>query len=395
MISASEDMDGTVPEENVRPLLGTKMAGCSTNSEVTESATVAVIPNTGARPCYVSETLAMNVATPISSSAKKRPRPRLNALVKNDAMTVLSNPLAETNSLSRVYVTDDDTEQRFNYLRTQDLDDIGNEARRQKANNKVFRKGVRNSLGALSMLQTQSKHYSEPGQLQHTMKNNASILGGRSRTHELCDSPGDIGHTVCDILEHKAEHSVSNFTADSINQAGETRGTKEEVEYGLTYFTAGQMNHAVQKLGKRPKAEYSMPYAIAKQSNQTGEVKDEKTKAGHTVLIVIGERMSLVDKKGGKKGGKNRGRKEKANKKRAKIAEKGTNIDYVGGETQGNDSYAKEDKGGTGVSARAHAFTEEYPLDLQRASKHRREAVEPVKVDDKLSDNSIKTTLSM
>jgi len=47
------------------------------------------------------------------------------------------------------------------------------------------------------------------------------------------------------------------------------------------------------------------------------------------------------------------------------------------------------------VSARAHAFTEEYPLDLQRASKHRREAVEPVKVDDKLSDNSIKTTLSM
>lgn len=406
-------MDGTVHEENVRLLLEPKPAGCSANSEVTESATVAVISNTGASPCFVSETLAMDVATPASSAARTRPRPRprLDALVKNDALAVLSNPLAETSSPSRVYVTDDETEQRFNYLRTQDLDEIGNGVQRHKTNNKIFRKGHRKPSGALSVLQKQSKPYFEPGQLQHPMKKNASILIGRSRIHELWDSPEDSGHTACDILEHKAELSVSKTTAGSMNQVDEPRGAREKVECGLTYFAAGQTDHAVQDLGEKPKAELSMPCAIAQQLIQTGEVENEKTMAGHTASIIVGERMSQLgkkgvkkegkkggkkeSKKGSKRGGKKAGRKQKANEKRAEIAEKRTNKDYDGGETQSNGPYAKEDTGDPGMGVRVHAFTEEQPLDLQSASKHRKEAVEPIKVDSKLSDNSTKTTLSM
>lgn len=384
-------MDRTVPEKNIPPLLEPKTAGYSAKSEVTESAVVAVVCKTGARPCFVSETLTLNRAAPTSSSPNTRPRPQLNALVKNDAVPVVSSPVTETNSPTRVYVTDNDTEQRFNYLTTRVLDNMKNRAQRQKADNKVFRKGLRKSSGALSLLPNQSKSYCETEQLHHSMKNNVSVVGDHSKTHALLDSPGDTRHTVCDGLEHKAEYSVSSFAADLMNQACKTRGTEEEAEYSVTYFAARLMNHAGNISGKRPKAEHSMPYAIEKQSNQTGKTEEEKAKAGDTVPIIVGQRMS----QGGKKGGKKGGRKRKANKKKAKNAEKDTNKDCVGEETQGDGSDAKEDKRGPEVDVRAHVPTAEYPLNLPRAIKHRTEAVEPVKVDGKSSDNDIKTMLSM
>lgn len=396
MISASEDMDRTILKEKVNPLVVPEMARCSTNSGVTESVVGAVISNNGKRPSSVSGTPTIKEAAPTSSFPNIRPRSQLNALVKNDAVPVVPKPLAETNSPTRVYVTDNDAEQRFKYLAIQDLDDIRNGAQRQKATNKkVFRKGLRNNSGAVSLLQNKSKPYFKIQGLNHITRKHVSVLGGHPKTHELRDSPGDTGQTVCDSMGHKAEYSVSGITAESINKAGKTRGTKDEAKYGVTYFAAGQMNHAGKIPGGSSRAEYSMPNAIAKQSNQTGEIEDEEIKAGHTVPIFAGEGMSQGGKKGAKKGAKKRSKKRKTNKKKAKMAKTDTNIDRVDGETQGNYSYAKEPKGGPGVGVRAHDSTEEFPTDLQRASKHRGKAVKSVKVDGKLSDNNIKTTLSM